>query len=86
MRSDRTAGPAVEGDPPSPLDLPSGCRFRTRCPRAEAICAEVDPPMVTDPRLEVVAARQQQSAACHFAFPDAGRPVSAAGSTTSMTS
>ncbi len=39
--------PVVGGEPPSPIDLPSGCAFRTRCPVAIAgVCEVTDPPLV----------------------------------------
>jgi oligopeptide/dipeptide ABC transporter ATP-binding protein len=40
----RTA--VAQGEIPSPDNIPAGCRFRTRCPLAEAICADVDPPPI----------------------------------------
>ena len=47
----------VEGEPPSPIDPPPGCRFHTRCPYATDICSRVEPPLAEYPNGHL--------AACH---------------------
>ena len=51
-------GRQVTGELPSPMNPPSGCRFRTRCPRAQDVCANEEPPFASY--------GATQEAACHF--------------------
>jgi peptide/nickel transport system ATP-binding protein len=50
----------IQGSPPSLINLPPGCPFTPRCPRAEAICDESEPDLVTT-------TSGSHRAACHFA-------------------
>jgi oligopeptide/dipeptide ABC transporter ATP-binding protein len=59
----------LEGDLPSPIDLPSGCAFHTRCPRARDICRKAAPPVRT--------IAPGHTSACHFADEVAAAAVSA---------
>ena len=60
----RRTEPPLSGDPPNPVNPPSGCRFRTRCPFSERVCETTPPP--------ATALGGGHLAACHMAAPGSG--------------
>ena len=63
----RIETPPLTGDPPNPVNPPSGCRFRTRCPHAEAVCS-AQVPLLTRQASSVA----PRLVACHMAVPGSG--------------
>jgi peptide/nickel transport system ATP-binding protein len=62
----RTLKAPLTGDPPNPISPPSGCRFRTRCPFAEAVCETASPALLSPPGEEL------RAVACHMRVPGSG--------------
>ena len=63
----RTMEAPLTGDPPNPINPPSGCRFHTRCKFAAPVCSQSQP-------VEHVLADQMHLAACHAHIPGSGHP------------
>ncbi|MEI7431447.1 MAG: ABC transporter ATP-binding protein [Betaproteobacteria bacterium] len=64
----RTLVSPLSGDPPNPINPPSGCRFRDRCPHARRVCESTMPALINvnhDP---------EHQAACHMNDPHSGHP------------
>ncbi|HEY5828851.1 MAG TPA: ABC transporter ATP-binding protein [Hyphomicrobiaceae bacterium] len=62
----RTVQAPLSGDPPNPISPPSGCRFRTRCPYAEGVCATMPPALLSPPDDKL------RAVACHMLVPGSG--------------
>jgi oligopeptide/dipeptide ABC transporter ATP-binding protein len=73
----RSSVPALLGDPPSPIRLPSGCRFRPRCPLAQDICELREPSLGSSPP------GGEHTAACHFAWASVSEDIPATSASES---
>ena len=61
----RTEQAPISGDPPNPINPPPGCRYHTRCPFAESVCADREPAIAAIDG-------EGHSAACHMTVPGSG--------------
>ena len=63
----RTEKAPLAGDPPNPINPPTGCRFHTRCIYAESVCSQIQP--------ELSLAGTDHSAACHMVIEGSGHSL-----------
>lgn len=66
----RTTEAPLTGDPPNPINPPSGCRFRTRCAFAEGVCAAVEPRLAASDT--AAGDLEAHMVACHMLAPGSG--------------
>ena len=71
----RTEEPPLSGDPPNPINPPSGCRFHTRCVYAQAICSQKMPALVSDTAGHGVACLMHVAGSGHSDAPRAAQEV-----------
>lgn len=67
----RTKVPPLAGDPPNPINPPSGCRFHTRCPDAQSICSQRVPVLIGSMSEHPVACLMHEPGSGHSAAPSA---------------
>jgi peptide/nickel transport system ATP-binding protein len=68
--SERTMKAPLTGDPPNPINPPSGCRFHPRCIMAEPVCQTILPPLTAS-------AAGSSQAACLALVPQSGHSLAA---------
>ena len=75
--------PSTAGDPASPASPPSGCRFRTRCPRAQARCAAETPALTVPAGDGLAGDGPRHLVACHFPVTDHETTIKESGRSAS---